>query len=144
MLFSSIEFLFYFLPVFLIAYYITPMRYKNLVLLVGSLVFYAWGEHFYVLLLLLSIAVNYTFGRLIGERQDKKKMLLILALIYNFGLLVFFKYTNFLIENINVLLNFIPRTNSKSLNCHAAWNQLLHLPNCCLPRRCLPWRSATS
>lgn len=105
MLFSSIEFLFYFLPAFLIVYYITPMRYKNLVLLVGSLVFYAWGEHFYVLLLLLSIAVNYTFGRLIGERQDKKKMLLILALIYNFGLLVFFKYTNFLIENINVLLN---------------------------------------
>ena len=75
-----------------------------MILLIGSFVFYAWGQHFYMLLLMLSIVVNYTFGRLIGERQSQKKPLLVLGLIYNFGLLVFFKYTNFFIENINALL----------------------------------------
>lgn len=75
-----------------------------MILLIGSFVFYAWGQHFYLLLLMLSIVVNYTFGRLIGERRAQKKPLLVLGLIYNFGLLVFFKYTNFFIENINALL----------------------------------------
>lgn len=75
-----------------------------MILLIGSFVFYAWGQHFYLLLLMLSIVVNYTFGRLIGERRAQKKPLLVLGLIYNFGLLVFFKYTNFFIESINALL----------------------------------------
>lgn len=104
MSFTTIEFMFRFLPIFLIVYYVVPTRYKNMILLIGSFVFYAWGQHFYLLLLMLSIVVNYTFGRLIGERQSQKKPLLILGLIYNFGLLVFFKYTNFFIENINALL----------------------------------------
>ena len=104
MSFTTIEFMFRFLPIFLIVYYVVPTRYKNLILLIGSFVFYAWGQHFYLLLLMLSIVVNYTFGRLIGERRSQKKPLLILGLIYNFGLLVFFKYTNFFIENINALL----------------------------------------
>ena len=104
MSFTTIEFMFRFLPIFLIVYYVVPTRYKNMILLIGSFVFYAWGQHFYLLLLMLSIVVNYTFGRLIGERQSQKKPLLVLGLIYNFGLLVFFKYTNFFIENINALL----------------------------------------
>ena len=104
MSFTTIEFMFRFLPIFLIVYYVVPTRYKNLILLIGSFVFYAWGQHFYLLLLMLSIVVNYTFGRLIGERRAQKKPLLVLGLIYNFGLLVFFKYTNFFIENINALL----------------------------------------
>ena len=104
MSFTTIEFMFRFLPIFLIVYYVVPTRYKNLILLIGSFVFYAWGQHFYLLLLMLSIVVNYTFGRLIGERRSQKKPLLVLGLIYNFGLLVFFKYTNFFIENINALL----------------------------------------
>ena len=104
MSFTTIEFMFRFLPIFLIVYYVVPTRYKNLILLIGSFVFYAWGQHFYLLLLMLSIVVNYTFGRLIGERRAQKKLLLVLGLIYNFGLLVFFKYTNFFIENINALL----------------------------------------
>ena len=104
MSFTTIEFMFRFLPIFLIVYYVVPTRYKNMILLIGSFVFYAWGQHFYLLLLMLSIVVNYTFGRLIGERRSQKKPLLILGLIYNFGLLVFFKYTNFFIENINALL----------------------------------------
>ena len=104
MSFTTIEFMFRFLPIFLIVYYVVPTLYKNMILLIGSFVFYAWGQHFYLLLLMLSIVVNYTFGRLIGERRSQKKPLLILGLIYNFGLLVFFKYTNFFIENINALL----------------------------------------
>ena len=104
MSFTTIAFMFRFLPIFLIVYYVVPTRYKNLILLIGSFVFYAWGQHFYLLLLMLSIVVNYTFGRLIGERRAQRKPLLILGLIYNFGLLVFFKYTNFFIENINALL----------------------------------------
>ena len=104
MSFTTIEFMFRFLPIFLIVYYVVPTRYKNMILLIGSFVFYAWGQHFYLLLLMLSIVFNYTFGRLIGERRAQRKPLLILGLIYNFGLLVFFKYTNFFIENINALL----------------------------------------
>ena len=104
MSFTTIEFMFRFLPIFLIVYYVVPTRYKNMILLIGSFIFYAWGQHFYLLLLMLSIVVNYTFGRLIGERRAQRKPLLILGLIYNFGLLVFFKYTNFFIENINALL----------------------------------------
>ena len=104
MSFTTIEFMFRFLPIFLIVYYVVPTRYKNMILLIGSFLFYAWGQHFYLLLLMLSIVVNYTFGRLIGERRAQRKPLLILGLIYNFGLLVFFKYTNFFIENINALL----------------------------------------
>ena len=104
MSFTTIEFMFRFLPIFLIVYYVVPTRYKNMILLIGSFVFYAWGQHFYLLLLMLSIVVNYTFGRLIGDRRAQRKPLLILGLIYNFGLLVFFKYTNFFIENINALL----------------------------------------
>lgn len=104
MSFTTIEFMFRFLPIFLIVYYVVPTRYKNMILLIGSFVFYAWGQHFYLLLLMMSIVVNYTFGRLIGERRAQKKLLLVLGLIYNFGLLVFFKYTNFFIENINALL----------------------------------------
>ena len=104
MSFTTIEFMFRFLPIFLIVYYVVPTRYRNMILLIGSFVFYAWGQHFYLLLLMLSIVVNYTFGRLIGERRAQKKPLLVLGLIYNFGLLVFFKYTNFFIENINALL----------------------------------------
>lgn len=104
MSFTTIEFMFRFLPIFLIVYYVVPTRYKNMILLIGSFVFYAWGQHFYLLLLMLSIVVNYTFGRFIGERRAQRKPLLILGLIYNFGLLVFFKYTNFFIENINALL----------------------------------------
>ena len=104
MSFTTIEFMFRFLPIFLIVYYVVPTRYKNMILLIGSFVFYAWGHHFYLLWLMLSIVVNYTFGRLIGERRAQRKPLLILGLIYNFGLLVFFKYTNFFIENINALL----------------------------------------
>ena len=73
MVFSSFEFLFRFLPVFLIVYFLTPKQYRNGVLLFGSLVFYTLGERWYVLLLLASIVINYTLGRLVSKSREEKK-----------------------------------------------------------------------
>lgn len=114
MVFSSVEFLFRFLPVFLILYYITKPQYRNITLLIGSLVFYAYGEPKYILLMLLSIIVNHYIAVRIGqyhEMQNKsgdhfekeRKHLLIGALVFDFGALFVFKYLNFVIDNINVI-----------------------------------------
>ena len=106
MVFSSITFLYYFLPLVLAIYYIVPSKCKNLVLLIASFLFYFFGEPIYVLLMAFSILITYLFGRLIGKFQDTKyaKLFLILAIIISIGLLVYFKYTNFLINNINLWL----------------------------------------
>lgn len=98
MVFSSFEFLFRFLPVFLFIYYVTPKKFKNFILFAGSMAFYTVGEAEYVLLLFASVLVNYLFGRLMYRgfdegRGTKQKVLLILALGYDFGLLFFFKYS---------------------------------------------------
>lgn len=98
MVFSSFEFLFRFLPVFLFFYYITPFKWKNHVLFLGSLVFYTIGEREYVMLLLASVLVNYLFGRLMQWKhgEDGKRMrtvFLALALGYDFGMLFFYKYS---------------------------------------------------
>ena len=143
MSFTTIEFMFRFLPIFLIVYYVVPTRYKNMILLIGSFVFYAWGQHFYLLLLMLSIVVNYTFGRLIGERRAQKKLLLVLGLIYNFGLLVFFKYTNFFIENIKCLADGNACSDSNHFCGHAVGHQLLYIPSGFLLSRCLSRRPAS-
>ena len=104
MIFSSLLFLFWFLPIFFFIYYIVPFKAKNVVLLLGSMIFYSWGEPKYMLLLILSILVNYFAGILIGKSRNNSfasKSFLILAIIYNLGTLVFFKYINFIIDNIN-------------------------------------------
>lgn len=103
MLFSSISFLFYFLPVALALYFAVPGRFKNTVLLLVSLVFYAWGEPKYVLLMLVSILVGFFAGILIGHcaGQSRAKQILILAAGIHLLLLAFFKYGNFLITNWN-------------------------------------------
>ena len=98
MVFSSFEFLFRFLPIFLIIYFIVPAKYKNAVLLLGSIAFYTYGEGWYVVLLLASVGVNYIFGRMMYPkpeegRGNRQKIILMLALIYNFGMLFFFKYS---------------------------------------------------
>lgn len=100
MLFSSIIFLFYFLPCFFAAYYITPARFRNGICLLGSLFFYAWGEPYYILLMLGSIAMNYGFGRALRfDRPDAaRKRVMILACICNLGLLFVFKYTGFFLQ----------------------------------------------
>ncbi|MCM1154368.1 MAG: MBOAT family protein [Roseburia sp.] len=111
MLFSSVEFLFRFLPVFMVIYLIVPEKYRNLVLLSGSLIFYAVGEPIYVLLLVMSILVNYGAGKLILEKKGKSekeekqgKLILILALCYDFGILFVFKYWDFAARSLNQLL----------------------------------------
>ncbi len=112
MVFSSLEFIFIFLTVFLLIYYITPKPIKNFVLLSGSLLFYSYGnlkQPAYILLMLLSILVNYLLGRIIDSAGSAivRKRWLIIGLFYNFSWLFLFKYLDFFIENINALLHGI-------------------------------------
>lgn len=106
MVFSSTIFLFIFLPVCLFFYFIIDKKFKNLVLLIFSLIFYAWGEPKSVILMLFSILFNYFFGILV-EKDNKyiKKSSLILACVYNLGVLFVFKYLNFSIDTFNELFN---------------------------------------
>lgn len=101
MVFSSISFLFYFLPVALGLYFLAPGKIKNLVLLIASLFFYAWGEPAYVLLMIASIFLNYGAGRLIAARRDR--LSLGLGIAANLLILGFFKYADFLIGTLNTL-----------------------------------------
>lgn len=100
MVFSSFEFMFRFLPIFLIIYFLTPKKYKNAVLFGGSIVFYTVGEAEYVLLLLASVAVNYILGRLMYRKIEegksfRQRVLLAVALFYNFGMLFYYKYSGY-------------------------------------------------
>lgn len=79
----------------------TPDKYKNILLLLASLIFYAWGEPIYIWLMLFSILVNYAIGLLMDKYENKKKLLLILDIVINIGILGYFKYFNFLIEIVN-------------------------------------------
>ena len=107
MLFSSVVFLFRFLPLFMLIYLLVPEKYRNLVLLSGSLIFYGVGEPYYVLLLVFSILINYALGRLIiNDKTIKfKKVILAFALTIDFGILFVFKYWDFAVENINRMLS---------------------------------------
>lgn len=106
MVFSSLLFLFLFLPVVFILYFMVPPRFRNLVLLLVSLFFYAWGEPIYVLLMIATIIIDYIHGLLIEKFQKRNqpkhaKFVLISTVIINIGMLGFFKYTDFIIGNIN-------------------------------------------
>lgn len=108
MLFSSIPFLYYFLPVVLIAYYLAPKSVKNGVLLLASLVFYAWGEPSFAFLMLATIGLGYVFGILIEKFKQEKyegkpwsKIALIVSVGICLGFLAYFKYANFFITNFN-------------------------------------------
>ena len=103
MVFSSIIFIYYFLPLLLIVYYACPKKYRNLVLLLFSLCFYFYGEKNYIFLLLGSCLFNYLVGLIVDKKKDKKY--LIIGLIVNLGLLGYFKYTNFFIDNFNSIFN---------------------------------------
>lgn len=106
MVFSSLTFLFRFLPIFLSVYYILPPRYRNICLFIGSIFFYAFGEPVYVFLIICSLLFNYAIARLMDSFSDKpvpRTMLFLFALFINFGNLIFFKYTGFFLENINAL-----------------------------------------
>ena len=103
MLFSSIPFLFYFLPCVLLLYAVTPKKLKNLALLISSLVFYAWGEPRLVLLMLITVGVGYGFGMLTEFVPKVKKLWLILAVCIELGFLVYYKYVDFFIYNFNAV-----------------------------------------
>ena len=106
MLFTSPVFLFLFLPIVLSLYYLFPDKAKNNLLLMASLFFYAWGEVYYVLLMLFSILINYGFGLAIEFiKQDKsKKIALGVAVSTNLLILISLKYVNFIADNINIIL----------------------------------------
>jgi len=104
MVFSSIPFLFFFLPVFFLLYYIVPFRAKNGVLLLFSLIFYAWGEPIYILLMVLSSVIDYTIGRLMDHYDKtpwKRTVLLCASIFANLSILGFFKYADFFLETVN-------------------------------------------
>lgn len=104
MVFSSITFLFYFLPITLALYYLLPKKCRNYVLLIASLIFYAFGEPTYIILMIFSIIFTYIYGILIDRYREKSKIFLVLAICTSIGLLIYFKYTNFIIKNINLWL----------------------------------------
>ena len=112
MVFSSSVFLFIFLPVVFILYYMIPnLRIRNGLLTVVSLFFYAFGEPVYVLIMLASIVMNYVWGLLVVREGSLRKAAIVLSVVTNIGLLVVFKYTDFLISNVNALFSLeIPMT----------------------------------
>lgn len=108
MLFSSITFLFLFLPVVLAVYYLVPWKVKNIALLIASLFFYAWGEPVYVVLMVLSILLNYFCARDIKENENepvKAKFNVVFAVAVNLFILGFFKYYGFLLDTINAVFS---------------------------------------
>lgn len=107
MLFSSISFLYYFLPILLVVYFLTPRKGKNVVLLLASLLFYFWGEPSYTILLVASVLSGYVHGLLIDRYRGTKwsKAALISAIVISVGLLVVFKYADFIIDTLNGVLN---------------------------------------
>ena len=118
MLFSSLEFIFRFLPVFMLIYLITPAKYRNIVLLVGSLVFYGVGEPYFVLLLVFSVLINYALSRYMfweprspqqnrkKKRARRRKVALVTSLVIDFGLLFVFKYWDFAAGSVNDLVGW--------------------------------------
>ena len=105
MVFSSVLFLFRFLPIFMICYFLVPRKMKNLVLFLGSLVFYAWGEPVYIFLMLFSTISDYVWGRLIEEYRgkDRSRIFLLCSIGINLFILGFFKYADFLLQTVNTV-----------------------------------------
>lgn len=108
MVFSSILFIFRFLPAALILYFLTPKKYKNFTLLILSLIFYSWGEIKYIFIMFASIFVDYFASLGIERYREKKKitvLFLCISVCFNLGMLFFFKYFNFFIDNINSIFD---------------------------------------
>lgn len=108
MVFSSTFFIFFFLPTVLLVYFAASKKLKNFILFLFSLLFYSWGEPVYILIMLFSTVFDYANGLMIDRFYSKgkcgaAKMVLICSVVVNLGILGFFKYHNFFIENINAL-----------------------------------------
>ena len=115
MVFSSPLFVFLFLPIVLWVNLLLPKKLSNLFLLLASLAFYAWGERVYIIVMLLSIFINFIFGKLIYNNQKKAKIILTIGVLLNLATLGYFKYANFVISNINLLLSKINFSDSLPL-----------------------------
>ena len=110
MVFSSLVFMFAFLPVVLLIYYLLPVKFRNAFLLIADLIFYGWGEPVLVFLMLFSILINYIAGILIeksNSNNKKRKIILIASVVIDLGLLGFFKYAGFITNNLKVILPFL-------------------------------------
>jgi alginate O-acetyltransferase complex protein AlgI len=109
MVFSSVIFLVYFLPAFLVLYFLTPKNLKNLVLLLSSIFFYAWGAPRFIFAILATTTVDFYFVKLLhnAETEKKRKLFLVLSLLLNVGMLFYFKYCNFFVENFNAILGAV-------------------------------------
>lgn len=105
MVFSSILFIFYFLPITLLLYFVCPVKYRNYILLIASLIFYFIGEPINIVYLFLSCIINYTSSILMERIKKYKKIILTLTISYNVIQLFIFKYTDFFITNINSIIN---------------------------------------
>ena len=115
MVFSSLLFLFYFLPAVLVVYFIVPRKAKNIVLLIFSVFFYAWGEPVYILLMMFSICMDFFLGlwlERVRQNRERAKKVLVLAVVLNVALLAFFKYADFFVDNLNAVTGLaIPSLN---------------------------------
>ena len=106
MVFSSIVFLYIFLPIMLLLYFIVPSKFKNAIMILASLVFFAWGEIRYIFIMLVLAVMDFVCGKQIAKYQNNKKkkiLFLMINVIVNLGILFFFKYADFIISNINNL-----------------------------------------
>lgn len=101
MVFSSLIFIYFFLPILFLLYFITPKRFKSIILIIFSLIFYFYGEGKYILILLLSSILNY----LLSKKITHNKKILVFGIIINLIPLIYFKYTNFIFENVNAIFN---------------------------------------
>jgi alginate O-acetyltransferase complex protein AlgI len=104
MVFSSLTFLYFFLPIVMILYFALPDKFRNVIILISGLLFYAWGEPVYVLIMILSTVIDYTAGRLIhyfDNNNKKRTACLLVSVIMNLGLLAVFKYSSFIITSVN-------------------------------------------
>ncbi|WP_127494943.1 MBOAT family O-acyltransferase [Paenibacillus glycanilyticus] len=107
MVFSSLLFLFIFLPAVFLLYWLSPRRGKNLILFLASLAFYAWGEPVYIVIMLISTVTDYSFGLLLSRPEwgaKRRKAIVVASVIVNLALLSYFKYADFAIRNVNALL----------------------------------------
>lgn len=106
MVFSSLTFLYFFLPIIVICYFMSPIKYRNIILLVSSLIFYAWGEPIYVSLMIFSSVVDYAHAKIINKYRGKllSKIALLSSIIINLSILMFFKYTGFFQELSNSII----------------------------------------
>ena len=118
MVFSSLSYLLLFMPLVILLYFIVPKKARNFILFVVSLIFYAWGEPIYVVLMIFSTLVDYSHGLLLEKWEDKpalRRAVLISSCVINLGLLCFFKYAGFAVQSVNDLLGLSLKVPSVAL-----------------------------